>query len=35
MHKLLAGLWEMNEIREQLFSSPRGCAAQRDDHIRR
>ena len=34
MHKLLAGLWEMNEIREQLFSSPRGSAAQRDYHRR-
>ncbi len=34
LHKLLAGLWEMNEIREQLFSSPRGSAAQRDYHRR-
>ncbi len=34
MHKLLAGLWAMNEVQEQLFGSPRGGDAQRDYHQR-
>jgi hydroxymethylpyrimidine pyrophosphatase-like HAD family hydrolase len=34
MHKLLAGLWAMNEIQQQLFGSPRGGDAQRNYHQR-
>lgn len=34
MHKLLSGLWTMNHIQQQLFSSPRGGDAQRNYHRR-
>lgn len=34
MHKLLCGLWAMNEVQEQLFSSARGGEVQRDYHHR-
>jgi hydroxymethylpyrimidine pyrophosphatase-like HAD family hydrolase len=34
LQKVLAGLWTMNEVQEQLFSSPRGSAAQRHYHAR-
>jgi hydroxymethylpyrimidine pyrophosphatase-like HAD family hydrolase len=34
MHKVLSGLWTMNQIQQQLFSSPRGSDAQRDYHRR-
>lgn len=34
MHKLLAGLWTMSEIQDQLFGSPRGAVAQSDYHRR-
>ncbi len=34
MHKVLSGLWAMNQVQEQLFSSPRGGDAQRDYHRR-
>ena len=34
MHKLLAGLWTMSEIQQQLFGSPRGGDAQRNYHRR-
>ncbi len=34
MYKLLAGLWTMNEVQEQLFASPRGGDAQRAYHQR-
>jgi hydroxymethylpyrimidine pyrophosphatase-like HAD family hydrolase len=34
MHKLLAGLWAMNEVQDQFFSSPRGGDAQRAYHKR-
>jgi len=34
IHKLLCGLWAMNEVQEQLFSSARGGEAQRDYHHR-
>lgn len=33
-HKLLCGLWAMNEVQEQLFSSARGGEAQRNYHRR-
>jgi hydroxymethylpyrimidine pyrophosphatase-like HAD family hydrolase len=34
MQKLLCGLWAMNEVQEQFFSSPRGGDAQRSLHRR-
>ena len=34
MHKLLAGLWAMNEVQEHLFSSPRGSDVQQAYHRR-
>jgi hydroxymethylpyrimidine pyrophosphatase-like HAD family hydrolase len=34
VHKVLAGLWTMNQIQERLFSSPRGSDTQRDYHRR-
>jgi hydroxymethylpyrimidine pyrophosphatase-like HAD family hydrolase len=34
VHKVLSGLWTMNQIQERLFSSPRGSDAQRDYHRR-
>jgi len=34
IHKLLAGLWAMSQIQQQLFNSPRGRDAQRDYHLR-
>lgn len=34
VYKLLCGLWAMNEVQEQLFSSARGGEAQRDYHRR-
>jgi hydroxymethylpyrimidine pyrophosphatase-like HAD family hydrolase len=33
-YKLLSGLWAMNQIQQQLFSSPRGGDAQRNYHRR-
>lgn len=33
-YKLLCGLWAMNEVQEQLFSSPRGSVAQQNYHVR-
>jgi hydroxymethylpyrimidine pyrophosphatase-like HAD family hydrolase len=34
MHKLLAGIWSMNEVQEQLLASARGVDAQREYHRR-
>ena len=34
LHKLLAGFWAMNQVQQQLFSSPRGGDAQCDHHRR-
>ena len=34
IHKLLAGLWSMNQVQQQLFAPPRGSNVQRDYHQR-